>query len=231
MTFNPIKILSLDTSSPTSSVALATCGAHATSTIEAQWSSPEPHSSRRLLSIIDDLLASCTWSPADLDGLVGLAGPGSFTGARVGLATLYGLHQSLGAPAIALPSTLALSHLATATSNRILAVVDALRDEWYAEEFSERDRLHPQAPPRLISSREIIQLRNTTVIGFGVERLAVLGPTPTCHLEPASALATVVPVLLTGPGLGTPEAWDSSTLLNPIYARPPAMLERRTTSR
>ena len=47
--------------------------------------------SERLMSAVDRLLADCGLAPADLDGLAVSVGPGSFTGLRVGLATVKAL--------------------------------------------------------------------------------------------------------------------------------------------
>ena len=60
-------------------------------------------SSGRLLEMIAEVLAEAGAKPADLGGVVALAGPGSFTGLRIGLATALGLHQALGVPATASP--------------------------------------------------------------------------------------------------------------------------------
>ncbi len=52
--------------------------------------------SERLLSAVDRLLADCGLAPADLEGLAVSVGPGSFTGLRVGLATVKGLDRWRG---------------------------------------------------------------------------------------------------------------------------------------
>lgn len=132
----PRVVLAVDTGSPTVSVALARDGA-----ILSQDVVDIGHSSRRLLPMIDATLAEAGVAGADLSGLVALAGPGSFTGLRVGLATTLGLHQALGVPAAAVPTlpTLARSVLEKAgggdAPGRVFALVDVLRDEWACQEF------------------------------------------------------------------------------------------------
>ncbi|HKI86384.1 MAG TPA: tRNA (adenosine(37)-N6)-threonylcarbamoyltransferase complex dimerization subunit type 1 TsaB [Thermoanaerobaculia bacterium] len=226
MTERELRLLCLDTASPLASVALCRRDGGGTTTV-AQWSSAGRHSSSLLLARIDDLLETARWQLGDLDGLIGLAGPGSFTGTRVGLATLFGLHQGLKVPAVALPTTRVLAQLAPRASRRVLAAVDALRDEWYVEEYSGEDLLRPQSTATLMRSHELARQESAAVIGFGVERLAALEPSSSLQIEPALALAPVAPSLLADPDVQDPAAWDAFTLLSPIYARTPAMLERR----
>ena len=64
-----------------------------------------------------------------------IAKPGSFTGLRVGLATVLGLHQALGLPATALPTLEVLGCLGPGDGSTVVAVVDALRGEWFAQRF------------------------------------------------------------------------------------------------
>src|SRR6266508_1023760 len=65
--------------------------------------------SERLLSAVDRLLADCGLAPADLEGLAVSVGPGSFTGLRVGLATVKGLAMALGLPVAPVPTLDALA--------------------------------------------------------------------------------------------------------------------------
>ena len=90
-------LLALDTGSPTVSVALARDGA-----LVAERAIAMERSSVQLLGLIRDVLDETGARPADLTGVVALRGPGSFTGLRIGLATVLGFHQALGVPATAL---------------------------------------------------------------------------------------------------------------------------------
>src|SRR5260370_4055275 len=65
--------------------------------------------SERLMSAVDRLLADCGLAPADLEGLAVSVGPGSFTGLRVGLATVKALALSLALPVAAVPALAALA--------------------------------------------------------------------------------------------------------------------------
>ena len=95
----PSPLLALDTGSPLVSVALARDGA-----VVASRSIEQERSSVRLLEMVQEVLTEAGIGVRDLGGIAVLRGPGSFTGLRIGLATVLGLHQALGVPATAIPS-------------------------------------------------------------------------------------------------------------------------------
>ena len=64
---------------------------------------------RWIVPTIDDLLTSNEWTLAQLTGLAVSIGPGSFTGLRIGLATMLGFRITLGLPLAAVPTLEALA--------------------------------------------------------------------------------------------------------------------------
>ncbi len=64
---------------------------------------------KRLVPAIDRVLASCGMALTDLDGLAVSIGPGSFTGLRVGLATMLGFRMVTGLPLAAVPTLEAMA--------------------------------------------------------------------------------------------------------------------------
>lgn len=139
--------LAFDAGSPVTSAAVARDGA-----LLAE-SSGESRSGPPLLHHLDETLRRSGLEPAELDGILALRGPGSFTGIRVTLATALGLRGALGVRVGALSNLAALAlhafpDVATmsgaagtaeaagaAGKTGILALVDALRDEWFVQEF------------------------------------------------------------------------------------------------
>ncbi|MBM3747809.1 MAG: tRNA (adenosine(37)-N6)-threonylcarbamoyltransferase complex dimerization subunit type 1 TsaB [Acidobacteria bacterium] len=78
---------------------------------------------------LERLLARRGWTTADVDGFAAAAGPGSFTGVRIGLAALKGLAEAHGKPAAALSNLAAVAWFGTAPRRAV--VLDARRGEVY----------------------------------------------------------------------------------------------------
>ena len=70
---------------------------------------PRAHG-RRLAPLISEALAHAGRAPADLDLVAVSAGPGSYTGLRIGMATAKGLCLATGAGLAAVPTLRALAH-------------------------------------------------------------------------------------------------------------------------
>jgi tRNA threonylcarbamoyladenosine biosynthesis protein TsaB len=118
-------LLGLDSSGPEASVVLV----HADGVLERQ---PPAASlpSESLVAGIAELLQSAGLSARALGGLVVGLGPGSFTGLRVGLATIKGLALGTGAPIFGVSSLEVLA--AAAGPGYVVAARDARRGQLYA---------------------------------------------------------------------------------------------------
>jgi tRNA threonylcarbamoyladenosine biosynthesis protein TsaB len=60
--------------------------------------------SELLMDMIDGLLKTAGMVPADLDALVSMKGPGSFTGLRIGFSAAQGMALALGIPSLTIPT-------------------------------------------------------------------------------------------------------------------------------
>jgi tRNA threonylcarbamoyl adenosine modification protein YeaZ len=207
-------LLALDAGSPVTSVALGEAGSPI-----AERSVALRRSSAELLAMIRGVLADAGAQLDDLAGLVGLRGPGSFTGLRIGLATLLGLHQALEVPATALSTLEILAHAAGGREPSVLPAVDALRGEWFVQRFSRSPELRREGEPELVSGRELIERRACRVIGFGVETLAeggAAGEGPVLQEAPPLAASAIRAAAL------RPIRWQADRLIEPLYLRRPA---------
>ncbi len=91
--------------------------------------------SRVLLDLIDRALAELGWTSADLEGVALSAGPGSYTGLRIGSSTAKGLCFGLGIPLIAVDTLLATAfamHQQHPEAKFLIPMLDARRMEVYA---------------------------------------------------------------------------------------------------
>lgn len=83
-----------------------------------------------LMGEIAEALHAAALSPADCDFFACVAGPGSFTGIRIGIATVKGLCLALGKPALAVTSFDCLAY--ADKSGKKLCLVDAGHGNYYA---------------------------------------------------------------------------------------------------
>lgn len=207
-------VLVLDTGSPIPSLAVA--AARRVLAVEAVETS---RASGRLLTLVDRALRRSGLGPGDLTAAAGLRGPGSFTGLRVGLATLQGMRQALEIPVATLPSLQVLASLAAPAGSRVTACVDALREQWLTQVFI--GGLPPRAlgEPRLCSRDELLEERPLQLVGFGVARFREIldDDDDVALIEPGPLAAAAVPLLATDAA-----DWSLEALISPLYLQPPA---------
>jgi tRNA threonylcarbamoyladenosine biosynthesis protein TsaB len=126
-------VLGVDTSLPLLSVALVRDGA----LIGAVALEGKDSRNEKLLPAIDWLLGENGIDRRDIDLFAVTRGPGSFTGVRIGLATVQGLALALDRPVCAMST-----HEAIAGDSSIVVVDDAGRGEFYVSRFGD----NPEAP-------------------------------------------------------------------------------------
>src|SRR5258706_1188300 len=122
-------ILATDTSLPILSVALV----KDTELLGATALEGRSSRNEKLLPAIDWLLTEAGSDRKDIDLFAVTRGPGSFTGVRIGLATMQGLALALGKPVCAMSTHEAIAP----RSGRVTIVDDAGRGEFYVSEFEE----------------------------------------------------------------------------------------------
>jgi tRNA threonylcarbamoyladenosine biosynthesis protein TsaB len=103
----------------------------------------------KLLPSIDWLLTENSIDRSQIDLLAVTRGPGSFTGVRIGLATLQGLAVALQRPVYAMSTHEAIAH---GTRGRVAIRDDAGRGEFYVSVFEDGREV---VAPHL--SREVIE--------------------------------------------------------------------------
>lgn len=111
--------------------------------------------SRTLLPMVQDMLKNSELSLADMDAIAVAAGPGSFTGLRIGLATVKGLSWAADKPCIGVSTLEAMAHPLRHLDGIIVCAMDARRSQIYNAVFlSDNGELTRLREDRAISLEE-----------------------------------------------------------------------------
>jgi tRNA threonylcarbamoyladenosine biosynthesis protein TsaB len=124
-------ILSLETATRAGSVALAV----GERLIACRMGDEEVSHSTNLLSHVESVLQEAGVNLRQIDLFAVATGPGSFTGLRIGLATVKALAWALARPCAGVPTLHAVAHAAGA-SRRTMAMIPAGRGEVFAQLLS-----------------------------------------------------------------------------------------------
>lgn len=107
--------------------------------------------SRTLLPMVESLLQNCGLTLDAVDAIAVAHGPGSFTGVRIGVATLKGLALGADKPCIGVSTLEAMAHGAHALNGRLCCVMDARAGQVYNALFTVENGL----PKRLCEDRAV----------------------------------------------------------------------------
>lgn len=135
-----MRALAIDTSTSIARVAIAVGGGAVKST-ESRSDVADNQPSKNLLSMINRLLFELDISLDMVDVFAVSAGPGSFTGLRVGVGAALGLSAATGKPAIGVETltSIAMTQSAGAGQCVVCPILSARRGEVYAAFFKMRD--------------------------------------------------------------------------------------------
>ncbi len=122
-----MKILGVDSSGMVASVAII-CD----DILVAEYSvNYKKTHSETLLPMLDEIVRMTEQSIEDIDAIAIAAGPGSFTGLRIGAATVKGLGLALDKPVIPVPTCHALAYNLWGANNLVCPIMDARRNQVY----------------------------------------------------------------------------------------------------
>lgn len=126
-----MRILAIDTSGPACSVALTSDGKLLG---EIVMNSALTHS-ETVMPAVDEILAREGLSCADIDLFAAVAGPGSFTGVRIGVCVVKALSHATGKPCARVNALEALAVGAFGVSGVVCPILDARRGQVYCAAF------------------------------------------------------------------------------------------------
>lgn len=221
-----MKILALETSAKSVSCAVTEDGAILASAYQCTGLTH----SRTLMPMVEDLLKNADLTLGDIDRIAIAAGPGSFTGLRIGIAAVKGLAWAADKPCCAVSTLEAMAQNVRHTDGLIIGAMDARRNQIYNALFeASRGALNRLCADRAIGLDELCEelrgdSRPKIVLGDGgllcFDYLTSHGVD--CILAPAQLLyQNAVGVALAAEQHEAVSAQE----LSPVYLRP-AQAER-----
>lgn len=124
-----------------------------------------------LMEKIEMLLKDCNIDISEVDGFVVSKGPGSFTGLRIGIATVKGLSMGSNKPYLSISSLDALAYSLVNFDGIICPIMDALRDSvftcMYKSSNGELSKIIDYSALSLDELVEVLQQKDEPVIFTG----------------------------------------------------------------
>jgi tRNA threonylcarbamoyladenosine biosynthesis protein TsaB len=126
-----LKILAIESSAKAASVAVCEDGG----LLGQYFQNSGLTHSVTLMCMARDLLRNMALTVGDIDVFAAASGPGSFTGVRIGVATVKGLAWGSGKRVCGVSTTEAMAYLPEAGGDIVCPVMDARRGQVYNAEF------------------------------------------------------------------------------------------------
>ena len=188
--------------------------------------------SRTLLPMAESLLANCGIPLSEIDAFAVANGPGSFTGVRIGVATVKGLALGTDRPCVGVSTLEAMAWGARALGGRLCCVMDARAGQVYNALFDVQNytpqRLCGDRALKLTALGEEIGEAPYFLVGDGAdlcyntlkERCAGLRPVPSELRYPTGygVAAAALPLLRAG-STCSPQELDAFYLRRPQAER------------
>ena len=220
-----MKILALETSAKAVSAAVSEDGR----ILASGYQDTGLTHSRTLMPIVEHILKNTGLTVADMDAIAVAAGPGSFTGIRIGVAAAKGLAFAADKPAVGVSTLAAMARNVAFCDGLVICAMDARRQQVYNALFEAKDgQLTRLTPDRAIALEELAEElrsdpRPKTVVGDGAKlclaHLTAAGIP--CRLAPAHlVMQNAMSVALEAEVMAAEGGLVSAQALEPAYLRP-----------
>lgn len=169
-----MKVLALDSSGLVASVAVVEDNGVCGNLLAEYTVNYKKTHSQTLLPMLDEIVKMTELNLDTLDAIAVAAGPGSFTGLRIGSATAKGLGLALNKPLVHIPTVDALAYNLYGTDRIICPLMDARRSQVYTGIYDFcGNQLHVIEPQMVVSIQEIAEKlcaygREVIFLGDGV---------------------------------------------------------------
>ena len=225
-----MKILALETSAKAVSAAVVENG----KILCSGYQDTGLTHSRTLMPIVEHILKNADLTMADMDAIAVAAGPGSFTGIRIGVSAAKGLAFAVAKPAIGVSTLAAMARNVAFADGLVICAMDARRSQIYNAVFEAKDgHLTRLTEDRAIALADLAEEmkadpRPKTIVGDGA-RLCfdfLQNANVPCRLAPPHlGMQNAMSVALEAESLAAEGALTDAQELQPVYLRP-AQAER-----
>ena len=170
-----MKILAMDSSGLVASVALVCDGVMVA---EYTTNFKKTHS-QTLLPMIDEIVKMTDISLKEIDAIAVAAGPGSFTGLRIGSSTAKGLGLALKKPIVPVPTVEGIAYNLFGVNKLVCPIMDARRNQVYTGLYTfANDEMTIISGQKAVSIDEIVEEINNMdfeACGISCKEVVFLG--------------------------------------------------------
>ncbi len=220
-----MKILALETSAKAVSAAVTEDG----KVLASGYQDTGLTHSRTLMPIVEHILKNTDLTVQDCDVIAVAAGPGSFTGIRIGVSAAKGLAFAAEKPAVGVSTLAAMARNVAWLDGLVICAMDARRQQVYNALFqAENGTLTRLTPDRAISLEDLAaevkeDERPKIIVGDGARLCynALSEQGISCRMAPPHLIMqSAVSVALEAEALAKAGHLVTAQDLQPVYLRP-----------
>lgn len=165
-------ILAVDSATPVAGVALL----NGDKLIREEFVNYKKTHSETLMAMIEKVLNECDCRMQDVSALAVTTGPGSFTGLRIGLATIKGLSLASGKPVIGISTLDTIAHNIIFSEALVCPLLNARKQEVYTAIYDVSGHIPARLTEEVACSpQEFAEMARAAASRYGKDQFILLG--------------------------------------------------------